>query len=210
MRWPQRATRCTDPGSAGGSGIAQQGLVGSEGVTSGAVADTVVAPFNQVPELDETVAVVCVEPVAANMGLVAPAPGDSVVDGLPTFEWTLGGRELESTIYISTFAPGEGLFPGDTTEKALESEDPILAFDGDGNRNRVYRATVGPPDTNGIVRVTLPDAYQLTAGQQYYWGVEVTDEAGRVHRKFEKFNVAPVTATSAVALRARWRNGLST
>ncbi|MFQ5557628.1 MAG: glutamate-1-semialdehyde 2,1-aminomutase [Acidimicrobiales bacterium] len=60
---------------AGGSGVAQQGLVGSEGVTPGAVADTVVAPFNVVPELDESVAVVCVEPVAANMGLVAPAEG---------------------------------------------------------------------------------------------------------------------------------------
>jgi len=60
---------------AGGSGVAQQGLAGSEGVTAGAVADTVVAPFNQVPELDDTVAAVCVEPVAANMGLVAPAPG---------------------------------------------------------------------------------------------------------------------------------------
>ncbi|RMH82644.1 MAG: glutamate-1-semialdehyde-2,1-aminomutase [Actinomyces sp.] len=60
---------------AGGSGVAQQGLAGSAGVTPGAVADTVVAPYNQVPELDETVAVVCVEPVAANMGLVAPEPG---------------------------------------------------------------------------------------------------------------------------------------
>ncbi len=60
---------------AGGSGVAQQGLAGSEGVTPGAVADTIVAPYNAVPELDERVAVVCVEPVAANMGLVAPRPG---------------------------------------------------------------------------------------------------------------------------------------
>ncbi len=60
---------------AGGSGVAQQGLAGSEGVTAGAVADTVVTPYNVVPELDETVAVVCVEPVAANMGLVAPVAG---------------------------------------------------------------------------------------------------------------------------------------
>ena len=60
---------------AGGSGVAQQGLAGSEGVTPGAVADTIVAPYNVVPELDESVAVVCVEPVAANMGLVAPEPG---------------------------------------------------------------------------------------------------------------------------------------
>jgi len=60
---------------AGGSGVAQQGLIGSEGVTPGAVADTIVAPYNQVPVLDETVAVVVVEPIAANMGLVAPADG---------------------------------------------------------------------------------------------------------------------------------------
>jgi len=59
---------------AGGSGVAQQGLKGSEGVTEGAIADTIVAPYNVVPEIDESVAVVCVEPVAANMGLVPPAP----------------------------------------------------------------------------------------------------------------------------------------
>ena len=60
---------------AGGSGIAQQGLKGSEGVTAGAIEDTIVAPYNVVPEIDDTIAVVCVEPIAANMGLVAPAPG---------------------------------------------------------------------------------------------------------------------------------------
>jgi glutamate-1-semialdehyde 2,1-aminomutase len=59
----------------GGSGIANQGISGSAGVTTGAVADTVVAPFNVVPELDDEVAVVCVEAVAGNMGLVAPEPG---------------------------------------------------------------------------------------------------------------------------------------
>jgi len=61
--------------AAGGSGIANQGLSGCDGVTDGAVADTIVAPYNVVPELDETVAVVAVEPIAANMGLVPPAPG---------------------------------------------------------------------------------------------------------------------------------------
>ena len=61
--------------AAGGSGVADQGLSGSAGVTAGAVADTVVVPYNRVPALDDDVAVVVVEPVAANMGLVAPAPG---------------------------------------------------------------------------------------------------------------------------------------
>jgi glutamate-1-semialdehyde 2,1-aminomutase len=61
--------------AAGGSGVADQGLSGSDGVTAGAVADTVVVPWNVVPELDESVAVLCVEPVAANMGLVPAAEG---------------------------------------------------------------------------------------------------------------------------------------
>jgi glutamate-1-semialdehyde 2,1-aminomutase len=61
--------------AAGGSGVANQGLSGCDGVTGGAVADTVVAPFNVVPHIDGDTAAVLVEPVAANMGLVAPAPG---------------------------------------------------------------------------------------------------------------------------------------
>ena len=61
--------------AAAGSGVATLGLPGSAGVPEGAVADTVVAPYNAVPDLDESVAAVIVEPVAANMGLVAPAPG---------------------------------------------------------------------------------------------------------------------------------------
>ncbi|MDA8276363.1 MAG: glutamate-1-semialdehyde 2,1-aminomutase [Actinomycetota bacterium] len=58
-----------------GSGVATLGLAGSAGVPPGAVADTVVAPYNVVPELDDRVACVLVEPVAANMGLVPPEPG---------------------------------------------------------------------------------------------------------------------------------------
>ena len=60
--------------AAGGSGVANQGLSGCDGVTTSAVADTIVAPYNEVPELDGRVAAVIVEPVAANMGLVAPEP----------------------------------------------------------------------------------------------------------------------------------------
>ena len=61
--------------AAGGSGVANQGLSGCDGVTDGAVADTIVAPNNVVPTLNDAVAAVIVEPVAANMGLVAPADG---------------------------------------------------------------------------------------------------------------------------------------
>jgi glutamate-1-semialdehyde 2,1-aminomutase len=61
--------------AAAGSGVATLGLPGSAGVPEGAVSDTVVVPYNTVPELDHTVAAVIVEPVAANMGLVEPADG---------------------------------------------------------------------------------------------------------------------------------------
>ena len=61
--------------AAGGSGVATLGLPGTAGVPPEAVANTIVVPYNKVPQLDDQVAAVIIEPVAANMGVVAPAPG---------------------------------------------------------------------------------------------------------------------------------------
>src|SRR5436305_10417308 len=68
--------------AAAGSGLATLGLPGSAGVTAGATADTIVVPYNDLDALDAVfssfgsdIAAVLVEPVAANMGLVALAAG---------------------------------------------------------------------------------------------------------------------------------------
>ncbi|MGZ4155404.1 MAG: glutamate-1-semialdehyde 2,1-aminomutase, partial [Actinomycetota bacterium] len=65
-----------------GSGVATLGIPGSPGVTDGAARDTLTSPFNDLEaarsvfaERGREIAVVIVEPVAANMGVVPPEPG---------------------------------------------------------------------------------------------------------------------------------------
>jgi glutamate-1-semialdehyde 2,1-aminomutase len=73
--------------AAAGSGVATLGIPGTPGITEGAVADTIVLPFNDLDaaqrafERDgDRIACAIVEPCAANMGVV-PA-GDGFLEGL--------------------------------------------------------------------------------------------------------------------------------
>ncbi|MEK7848224.1 MAG: glutamate-1-semialdehyde 2,1-aminomutase [Chloroflexota bacterium] len=66
----------------GGSGLATLGLPASPGVPASFAADTLVAGYNHLDEVEEMfqrrgeeIAAVIVEPIAANMGVVLPAPG---------------------------------------------------------------------------------------------------------------------------------------
>lgn len=65
-----------------GSGVLTMGASSSQGVTDGAVADTLVAPYNDIDAVKAAfkthgsrIAAVIVEPVAGNMGLVPPLDG---------------------------------------------------------------------------------------------------------------------------------------
>ena len=67
--------------ASAGSGVATLGIPGSPGVPTGATADTIVVPYNDLDAAAEAfvrhsegLAAVIVEPVAANMGVVPPAP----------------------------------------------------------------------------------------------------------------------------------------
>jgi glutamate-1-semialdehyde 2,1-aminomutase len=68
--------------AAAGSGVATLGIPGTSGVPQGAVADTIVVPYNDLDAVgtaferhDDEIAALIVEPVAANMGLVSPGEG---------------------------------------------------------------------------------------------------------------------------------------
>jgi glutamate-1-semialdehyde 2,1-aminomutase len=125
-----------------GSGVATLGLPGSAGVPQGAVSGTVVLPYNDseaVEELflrdGERIAAVIVEPVAANMGVVPPAPG--FLDTLRRVTETHGALLIFDEV-ITGFRVGsdgvqgrEKIYADITTlGKVLGGGFPLAAFGG--------------------------------------------------------------------------------
>ncbi len=124
-----------EAGSAVARVDAGVGVPGSAGVPRAAVAQTTVVPYNEVPHLDEDVAAVIVEPIAANMGLVAPV--DGFLEGLAA-ECDRVGAVLIFDEVITGFRTGRGGATGHfgvtpdlvTFGKVIGGGLPIGAFGG--------------------------------------------------------------------------------
>lgn len=169
--------------AAGGSGVATLGLPGTAGVPASAVASTMVVPYNVVPQLDDQVAAVFVEPVAANMGVVAPVPG--FLEGLRA-ECDRVGALLVFDEVITGFRLGTGGAQGQygvrpdltTFGKVIGGGLPIGAVGGRRDimetlspLGKVFHAgtLAGNPLATAAGRAALgeltPEAYELLRGR---------------------------------------------
>lgn len=138
-----------------GSGVATGSLPDSAGVPKKVVAETTVLPYNDVERLrhlferrGEEIAAVIVEPVAGNMGLVAPEPG--FLPAIQTLCRRYGALSISDEVITGfrlrrgIIAPSLGLTPDLVTlGKIIGGGMPVGAY---GGREDVMRsvAPLGP------------------------------------------------------------------
>ncbi|NLS91835.1 MAG: hypothetical protein GXX96_06600, partial [Planctomycetaceae bacterium] len=111
----------------------------------------------------------------------------------PTFKWkvtgaAVAGQPVTSTLYVSTFPLGEGLFPDD-----FESGSGVE----DCHPNRILTRRLSASDWDGSslsFQFALPANIKLTAGQTYYWGIDAEAGAWR-DREWASFSAAPIDIT---------------
>lgn len=141
---------------AAGSGLLTGGITSSAGVSPSAVAEVLVAPYNDLEAVEEIltsregreVAALIVEPVAGNMGLVPPAPGflkglrklTKSAGALLIFDEVITGFRLGPTTYGSLC----GVTPDLTClGKIVGGGMPMGAIGGPSEIMR-YLAPLGP------------------------------------------------------------------
>jgi glutamate-1-semialdehyde 2,1-aminomutase len=184
--------------AASGSAVAVLGLPGSVGVTEATVSQTIVAPYNVVPTLDDTVAAVIVEPVAANMGLVQPV--DGFLEGLRA-ECDRVGAVLIFDEVITGFRLGVSGAQGSVTSvtpdlftwgKVIGGGLPIGAFGG--RRDLMEQmAPVGPVFQAGTLSGNpLATAAGLAA-------LDLLDEAAYEHLRANAAHLARAFAEAFAA-----------
>ncbi|MCB1968225.1 MAG: hypothetical protein KDI64_19875, partial [Candidatus Accumulibacter sp.] len=101
------------------------------------------------------------------------APGALTSDLTPTFSWLVKGFEnAKSRLYVSTYRGSDGLFPTDLGTPDLNA-DRIFSSD-------LLDASSVDAQGAAIFIKALAATLKLTAGQQYFWGVEVVSPAGTV------------------------------
>ena len=138
--------------AAAGSGVATFSVPGTPGVPEAAVADTLLAPYNDLEACREIfsregseIAAVIVEPVAANMGLVLPKPG--FLEGLREITRQYGALLIFDEVitgFRASFGGAQARFGIDpdltTFGKIIGGGLPVGAFGG----KRQYMENVAP------------------------------------------------------------------
>ena len=138
--------------AAAGSGVATFSIPGTPGVPAAVVADTLLAPYNDLDAVREIfrrhgegIAAVIVEPVAANMGLVLPRPG--FLEGLREITRQYGALLIFDEVitgFRAAFGGAQARFGIDpdltTFGKIIGGGLPVGAFGG----KRQYMENVAP------------------------------------------------------------------
>ncbi|WP_157359932.1 tandem-95 repeat protein [Caldimonas brevitalea] len=140
----------------------------------------------------------------ARDAMTAPAHGE------PVFYLQTGVPLTGYSVYVSTFGPGDGLWPQD---KPLELFSLFGGSDASGDLSLLQRELLADSNPGRVAtahvnrsqaasddpfRVDLAEVLgrqvKLTAGQTYWVGVEGRTASGSVVRTYKQFTVAPVKA----------------
>ena len=138
--------------AAAGSGLATFSIPGTPGVPAAVVADTLLAPYNDIEAVKAVfeqhghgIAAIIVEPVAANMGLVPPKPG--FLEGLRSIADQYGSLLIFDEVitgFRASFGGAQARFSIDpdltTFGKIIGGGLPVGAFGG----KRRYMELIAP------------------------------------------------------------------